>query len=98
MSGTAKRKISAKTLSDKYEAFKKIERDIPKKDVAAEYNVPRNTISTWLKNKEKIVTAFESENNCSMHKLKSSNYDNLDQAVYKWFVKFRDEGLPVNGP
>jgi hypothetical protein len=98
MSGTNKRKLSTKTLSTKYEALKKIERGIPKKDVAAEYNVPRNTLSTWLKNKEKIVNAFESGNNRSTQKLKSSSYENLDKAVYKWFVKVRDEGLPVNGP
>jgi hypothetical protein len=45
-----------------------------------------------------IVNAFESGNNRSTQKLKSSNYENLDKAVYKWFVKVRDEGLPVNGP
>ena len=91
MSGTNKRKLSTKTLSTKYEALKKIERGIPKKDVAAEYNVPRNTLSTWLKNKEKIVNAFESGNNRSTQKLKSSSYENLDKAVYKWFVKVRDD-------
>jgi hypothetical protein len=54
--------------------------------------------TTWLKNKKKIVNAFESGNNRSTQKLKSSSYENLDKAVYKWFVKVRDEGLPVNGP
>ncbi|CAB4027125.1 tigger transposable element-derived 4-like [Paramuricea clavata] len=54
ISGTNKRKLSTKTLSTKYEALKKIERGIPKKDVAAEYNVPRNTLSAWLKTKKKL--------------------------------------------
>jgi hypothetical protein len=58
MSGTNKGKLSTKTLSTKYEALKKIERGIPKMDVAAEYNVPRNTLSTWLKNKEKNCKCF----------------------------------------
>ncbi len=49
--------------------------------------MPRNTLSTWLKNKEKIANAFESGNNRYTQKLKSSKYENLDQAVYKWFVK-----------
>ena len=98
MSGTNKRNLSAKILSIKYQALKKIERGVPKKDVAAEYNVACNTISTWLKNKEKIMKAFEGGNNRSSQKLKSSNYDDLDQAVYMWFVKTRDEGIPVNGP
>jgi hypothetical protein len=96
MSSTAKRKISSKTLKDKYEALKKIERGIPKKDVAAQYKVPRNTLSTWVKNKEKIVKAFEGGNNPSTQKLKSSGHENLDQATYKWFVKMREEGLPIS--
>jgi len=51
-----------------------------------------------VKNKEKIVKAFEGGNNPSTQKLKSSGHENLDQATYKWFVKMREEGLPISGP
>lgn len=75
-----------KSLQDKYEALKKIDRCIPKKDVAVEFKVPRNTLPAWVKNKEKIVKAFESGNRPTTQKLKASGYENLDKAVYKWFV------------
>ena len=69
MSDSSKRgRYSCKTLSDKYEALKKIERGIAKKDVAALYNVPPNTLSTWIKNKDKIVKAFEGGDSHSQRK------------------------------
>ena len=83
MLGTAKQKISTKTLSDKYEALK-INCSIPKKDMATEYNVPRNTTSTWFKNKE-IVSAFESANNCSMQK--------LNQVIMTIWIRLFTSGL-----
>ena len=48
--------------------------------------------------KGKIVKAFESENNPSTKKSKTSENGNLDQALYKWFVKVREQGIPRNGP
>ena len=59
MSGE-KRKLDIKSLKEKYEALKDLEKGLSNKDVAVKYGIPRNTVSTWLKNKEKIVSAFES--------------------------------------
>lgn len=39
------------TLLDKCEALKTLESGIAKKDVAAQYKVPPNKLSTWIKNK-----------------------------------------------
>ena len=47
----SKRKVSCHSIESKYEALKKVESGIAKKDVAAQYNIPRNTLSTWLKTK-----------------------------------------------
>ena len=52
----------------------------------------------WLKNKDKIIGAVEREDKCKQKKLRASNYDNPDKAMYKWFVKVREEGLPISGP
>lgn len=100
MSTTTKRKISTKSLQDKYEALKKIDRGIPKKDIAVEFKVSRNTLSLsmWVKKKEKIVKAFESGNRPTTQKLKAIGYENLEKALYKWFVKMREEGVPLSGP
>ena len=42
-----------KTLREKCQALKDLEKGISNKDVAANYGVPNNTLSTWVKNKEK---------------------------------------------
>ena len=98
MSSTKKRKISSKTLKEKYEAIKKIGSGCPNKDVAADYDVPPSTLSTWLKRKDKIVKAFEGEASSKTKRLKPCGNENLDQALYTWFVQMRQQGVPVSGP
>ena len=44
----------------KYEALKELEKEVPHKDVAARFGVPKNTLSTWKKNKAKIIESYES--------------------------------------
>ena len=49
-----KRKLTVKTLVEKCNALRDIEKDLSNKEVAVKYGVPTNTISTWVKNKEII--------------------------------------------
>ena len=98
-SASSKRgKYSSKSVRQKYEALKLLEKGRAKKNVAAQFKVPPNTISTWLKNKEKIVRAFEGGSHQTQLRLKVSTHDNLDKALYKWFVRMRDQGVPIDGP
>ena len=53
-----KRKLTIKTLSEKYEAIRDIERGVTNKEAAIKYGVVKNTISTWCKNKEKLFDAL----------------------------------------
>ena len=53
---STKRKLNLKSIQDKYQAIKAVEAGIKKKgDIAKEFGIPPNTLSTWLKNKEKIT-------------------------------------------
>ena len=47
-----KRKYTHKTLREKCQALKDLEKGEINKDVAAKYNVPKNTLSIWVENKE----------------------------------------------
>ena len=58
-----KRKHVHKTLQEKCQALKDIEKGLPNKDVATKYGVPKNTISTWIKNKDKILSSLEKGQN-----------------------------------
>ena len=93
-----KRKLSCKSLHEKYQALKDLENGASNKTVAAKFNVPRNTISTWVKNKDKILKAYEEGNSPKTQKLRTSDHDQLDRALYKWFVGVRGQGIPVSGP
>jgi len=68
MSESKRGKYSCKTLLNKYKALNKLESGIAKKDVAAQYKVPPNTLSTWIKNKDKIVKTFEGGDRHSQRK------------------------------
>lgn len=91
MSQPAKRKVSTKSLHEKYKALKEIENGLSKKEAASKYNVALNTISTWLKNKEKIINAITKGKNPKTKNLKGGSYDKLDLNV-------RSHNIPVSGP
>ena len=90
MSGE-KRKLDIKSSKEKYKALKDLEKGLLNKNVAVKYGISRNTVSTWLKNKEKIVSAFESGKNPKRLKLKTAENDNLDKYIYKWFLSAREQ-------
>ena len=56
---SVKRKLAVKTLTEKCQALTDLENGISNKNVAEKYVMPKNTVSTWLKNKEKLFTALE---------------------------------------
>lgn len=58
----AQRKQQDKTVSQKYHVSKDLEKGLFNKEFAAKYNVPKNTPSTWVKNKRKIFSTFEQSN------------------------------------
>ena len=93
----SKRKLTVKTLNEKCRALKDIEKGVPNKDASLKYGVPPNTISTWIKNKEKYLKALE--NNCSSkkQKLRESNFEKLDNVVFRWFLSKRSQNIPIDG-
>ena len=82
MLSSKKRKISSKTLKEKYEAIKKLESGCANKNVATDYDVSPSTLSTWLKSKDKIVKAFEGGTSSKTQKLKPCGNENLERALY----------------
>ena len=44
-------KRNHKILRERCQALKELEKRISNKDVAAKYGVPKNNLSTWVKNK-----------------------------------------------
>ena len=92
---TGKRKRVS--LGEKYKAITDLESGLKPSKVAEKYNVPRNTISTWLKKKKEIKSAFKSGEVSSKRKnMRIGQNDNLEKALFSWFKKMRTNNLPVN--
>ena len=92
----AKRRAENKSYKIKYKALKELEKGTPHKDVASLFGVPKNTLSTWKKNKDKI---FEKYNSGLISKrVKPGKYEKLNKAVHKRFLILRSENVPISGP
>ena len=91
-----KRKYTHKTLREKCQALKNLEKGESNKNVAAKYNVPKNTLSTWVKNKEKLSDALKKGSNVKRQKLESGNHELVDQAIFNWFLNMRSQNSPLS--
>ena len=56
---SVKRKLNTKTLKKKCGILSHIKKGMTNKEADNKFGVPKNTISTWIKNKEKIFQALE---------------------------------------
>ena len=60
-----------------------MEKSTINKDVAAKYKcVPKNTLSTWVKNKAKGLEWLEKESNIARQKLRIGNFEMVDKAIH----------------
>ena len=88
-----KRKLSVKTLNEKFNALKDIEKGISNKNASKKYGVPPNSMSTWIKNKYFEVL----EDNCfsKKQKLRESDFEKLDNAAFRWFLSKQSQNIPI---
>ena len=83
-----------KSYKIKYKALKELEKGTPHKDVARMFEVPKNTLSTQKKHKEKIYENYEK--GLEATRVKPEKY--VNKAVMKWLLIMRSENIPINGP
>ena len=67
------------------------------KEASEKFGIQKNTISTWMKNKEKLSKELE-QSSSEEKKLRGCNYEQVDQAVFKWFSLQRSQNVPIDGP
>ena len=93
---SVQRKLNTKTLKEKCDILSHIEKGMTNKEAADKFGVPKNTISTWIKNKEKIFQALE-ESAPSTKKVRGCQYEKAGKALFKWFVLQRSQNIPIDG-
>jgi len=93
-----KRTLNNKSLVEKCKALKDLENGMTNKDVAVKYGVPKNTVSTWTKNKEKWLLSLEKKGMNSKRKnMRGGNFEKVDKAIYTWFISKRSQKIPIDG-
>ena len=92
-----KRKLTNKSIIEKCKALKDLEKGMSNKELAQKYGVPKNTVSTWVKNKNKLLISLEKNGTKSKRKkLRSGNFENVDKAIFTWFISKRSQ-VPIDG-
>ncbi|XP_017489387.1 PREDICTED: tigger transposable element-derived protein 4-like, partial [Rhagoletis zephyria] len=63
------------------------------KKVAEKYGLPANTVSTILKNKESIITSFETGATSGHNK----TMKNVNKTLFEWFTAAINQNMPISG-
>ena len=93
---SVKRKLNTKTLKERCDIVLHIEKGMTNKETADKFGVPKNTILTWIKNKEKVFQALE-ESAPSTKKLRGCQHEKVSKALFEWFVLQRSQNIPIDG-
>ena len=60
--------------------------------------MPRNAVSTWFKNKEKLNSSLEKgESNSKRKKSHDGEFEDMDKAFYLWFETRRSQQVSIDG-
>ena len=66
-------------------------------DIAKDFNISVSTLSTILKDREKIMQLFTDGGKSALRN-RAVEFPEVDKCVFKWFVQCRDQKLPLSGP
>ena len=92
-----KRKLKSIKLIQKCQIIRQIEKGMTNKEASEKFDVPKNTISTWMKNKDKLFEGLE-QSSSEAKKMRGCDYEQVDKAVFKWFSLQRSQNVPIDGP
>ena len=92
-----KRKLASKTITEKYKILKEIDKGNSCAFVAKKHNIPKQTLSNWLKKKKQIYESVDSNSTTKKpQRFRGSPYESIDEACYKWLVNARGRNIPIS--
>ncbi|NWR45039.1 TIGD4 protein, partial [Regulus satrapa] len=95
----AVRRKKSISIEEKIDIISAVESGKKKADVAAKYGIKRNSLSSIMKNKEKVLEAFETLRfDPKRKRLRTAFYADLEEALMKWYRIAQCLNVPVNGP
>ena len=96
-----KRKRSVFSMKDKQSIIGRLEKGEKGANLSAEYGVSKQQISDIRKNKEmsmKFVNILETSEGLKRKSLKVAHDEQLDKALYAWFIHQQTSDTPISRP
>ncbi|XP_039396599.1 tigger transposable element-derived protein 4 [Mauremys reevesii] len=93
------KKKKSLSIEEKIDIISAVESGKKKADIAAKYGIKKNSLSSIMKNKDKVLEAFESLRfDPKRKRLRTAFYTDLEEALMKWYRIAQCLNVPVNGP
>ncbi|NWU90067.1 TIGD4 protein, partial [Upupa epops] len=93
------RRKKSVSIEEKLDIISAVESGEKKAEVAAKFGIKRNSLSSIMKNKDKVLEAFESLRfDPKRKRLRTAFYADLEEALVKWYRLAQCLAVPVNGP
>ncbi|OXB78267.1 UNVERIFIED_CONTAM: hypothetical protein H355_004717 [Colinus virginianus] len=86
---------------DKLHAIERVKKGERQASVCRAFGVPGGTLRGWLKDEAKLRWFLEQlggEVGTQRKKMRLANEEEIDRAVYAWFLALRQHGVPLSGP
>ena len=90
-------KLKNTKLIQKCQIIRQIEKGMTNKEASEKFGAPKNRISTWMKNKDKLFDSLE-QSSSNAKKMQGYDYEQVGKAVFKWFSLQRRQNLPIDAP
>ena len=88
-----KKKRQQFSLKEKREILLEVE----KGGIVKKYGISPSTLSTFLKQKSKIEQNIDADAlEPQRKKMRTPDYEEVDKAIYTWFVEMRAKNIPIN--
>lgn len=95
----SKNKRKQFSLKEKMDILKEVDQGSKKSDVARMFFLAPSTLSTIIKDREKITKLYEQSSLCTDRKrLRLGDNQALEEALNTWFKDTREKNVPITGP
>ncbi|XP_075440914.1 tigger transposable element-derived protein 5 [Ascaphus truei] len=91
----------AYSIKDKLEAIERVKNGERQASVSRDFGVPGGTLRGWLKDEQKLrwfLDQLGGDVGTQRKKMRLANEEEIDRAVYTWFITLRQQGIPLSGP
>lgn len=93
----AARKRKSLSIKFKLKLIEEVENGAKKADICRKNNISSSTLSTILKDKDKIKSASD-QGVSRGKKVRTCNFQDVDTSLLLWFRQARSSNVPISGP